>query len=79
VGIPEIRSPLQGPWRRWGDDIKIVLKRIEPHQIFIKSMRMRWGGHVASTDRRVAWCEYMKEEAHLKDLGVDGVIILKLF
>jgi hypothetical protein len=40
---------------------------------------MRWAGHVAGTDRRVAWWEYLKKETHLKDLGVDGAMILKLF
>jgi hypothetical protein len=34
---------------------------------------------VAGTDRRFAQWEYLKEEAHLKNLGVDGVIISKLF
>ena len=49
------------------------------HKTFIKSMRMKWAGHVAGKDRRVAWWEYLKEETYLKDFGVDGSTILKLF
>jgi hypothetical protein len=50
-----------------------------PHKIFIKSRRMTWAGHVAGKDSSVAWWKYLKEDTYLKDLGVDGKIILKLF
>jgi hypothetical protein len=39
---------------------------------------MRWEGHVTGKDRRVVWWEYLKEESYLKDLGVDGKIILTI-
>ena len=40
---------------------------------------MRWAGHVAGKDIRVAWWEYLNEETFLKDLVVDGKKILKFF
>jgi hypothetical protein len=47
----------------------------------MKSRRMRWAGHVACMgDRRGAyrvWWGDLKETDHLKDLSIDGRIILK--
>jgi hypothetical protein len=48
----------------------------------IKSRRLTWAGHVARMGEREVhtgfWCENLREENHLEDLGVDGRIILKI-
>jgi len=46
----------------------------------MKSRRMRWGGHVARAGERrgaVPCWEHLKEGDHLKELVVDGRIMLE--
>ena len=47
----------------------------------IKSRRMRWAGHVASTEKRGVYRDLVgtsEGKRHLEDLGIDRRIILKL-
>jgi hypothetical protein len=44
----------------------------------IKSMRMRWAGHVSHKEEEIDqkfWSENLKGRGDLKDVGVDGRII----
>jgi hypothetical protein len=44
----------------------------------IKSIMMRWAGHVARIrEVRNIWLESLKRRDHSEDLSVDGSIILK--
>jgi hypothetical protein len=47
----------------------------------IKTIRMRWTGHVACTEKRSdvygVFVENLREKAHLEDSGMDGKIILR--
>jgi hypothetical protein len=51
------------------------------NRVLIKSMRMRWAGHVARMGRSGIyigfWWETQKESDHWKDQDVDGWTILK--
>ena len=52
-----------------------------PHILVMKSRKMRWVGHLAHIGRGEVhtgfWCGNLKERDHLKDLDLDGRIILK--
>jgi hypothetical protein len=74
------REEVTGEWRK--------LHNEELHELYsspnivrlLKSIRMRWAGHVARMGRREAciafWWGTLREREHWGDPGVDGRIIL---
>ena len=42
-----------------------------------KSRRRRWAGGVARNVHTACWLRNLRERNHLRDLGIDGKIILK--
>jgi len=67
------RDKVTGEWRK--------LHKEEFDDIFcvIKSRRMRWVGHVARMRERRIVYRVLVGRHHLEDLGVAGILILKLF
>ena len=75
------RDETTGEWRKLHNEELDDLHSSPNIILAIKTIRMRWTGHVARMGRgevhTACWWENPREREHLEDLRVNGITILK--